>query len=100
MNLDKWNSLPKGLQDAFDAVAEDAVKEASDIWQYNMKHGMDFASASPGGHEFIYFSDDEVDKLKEMLKPVRGQYVDELNSKGLPGEDIANDAAKIMDKYN
>ncbi len=100
MNWDKWNSLPKDLQAAFDAVAPDAVKDASEIWQDNMKHGMDFASASPGGHEFIYFSDDEVAKLKEMLKPVRSQYVGELNSKGFPGEEIVTAASEIMEKYN
>ncbi len=100
INWDKWNSLPKDLQDAFDAVAMDAVKEGGQIWQYQQKHGMDFAKALPGGHEFITLSEAEVAKMKEMLKPVRDKYVADLNAKGFPGEQIANDAAMIVDKYN
>ena len=37
MNWAKWNSLPKDLQAAFDAVTVDAVKEAGQIWQYQQK---------------------------------------------------------------
>lgn len=100
MNWDKWNALPKGLQDAFDAVAEDAMKEAGQIWQYQQKVGMDVASASPGGHEFIYLSDAEVAKLRAAIAPLREAYIAELNAKGLPGEEIVNEAAKIVEKYN
>jgi len=100
MNWDKWNSLPKGLQDAFDAVAEDAVKEAGQIWQYQQKVGFDVAKASPGGHEVIYLSDAEVAKLMAAISSVRADYVAELNAKGLPGEELANEAAKIVAKYN
>jgi len=100
MNLDKWNSLPKDLQAAFDAVAEEAMKEAGQIWQYQQKKGMDVAKASPGGHEFLYLPDAEAAKLRELMKPLRAAYIAELNAKGLPGEEIANEAAKIMEKYN
>ena len=100
MNWDKWNSLPKGLQDAFDDVAEDAIKEAGALWQYQQKVGMDVASASPGGHEFTELPDAEVAKLRELIAPLRAAYIAELNALGLPGEEIVNEAAKIMEKYN
>ena len=99
MNLNTWNSLPGDLQDAFDAVAEDAMKEAGQIWQYQQKHGMDYAIAYDG-HEFLYLSDAEVAKLKVLLEPVRGDYIAELNGLGFPGEEIATDAATITEKYN
>jgi TRAP-type C4-dicarboxylate transport system substrate-binding protein len=100
MNWDKWNSLPKDLQDAFDAVAKDAVEDAGQIWEYNQKHAMDFAKETPGGHEFIYFSKTEVNKLKRMLAPVRDQYMDKLNKLGLPGRRIVDGATRIVEKYN
>jgi len=100
MNLDTWNSLPKDLQEAFDAVASDACNDAGAVWQYYEKHGMEFAAASPGGHEYIYLSDAEVAKLKGMLASVGDQYIAEMNAKGLPGEELVNEAAKIMEKYN
>lgn len=100
MNWDKWNSLPKGLQDAFDEVAEDAVLEAGAIWQYMQTKGMAFAQAQPGGHTFLQLPDSEIEKLKEMLKPVRDDYIKLLNEKGFDGEDIVNEAGKIVEKYN
>ena len=100
MNWDKWNSLPKGLQDAFDAVAEDAAAEAGQIWQYQQQVGLDVAKASPGGHEVIYLSDAEEAKLRALIAPVRTEYIAKLNALGLPGEEMANEAARIMEKYN
>jgi TRAP-type C4-dicarboxylate transport system substrate-binding protein len=100
INLDKWNSLPADLQAAFTSVAPAAVKDAGAIWQYQQQHGMDFAKNSPGGHEFIQLPDTEVTKLENLLAPIRDKYVADLNSKGLPGEEIANTAASLVKKYN
>jgi TRAP-type C4-dicarboxylate transport system substrate-binding protein len=100
MNWAKWKTLPKDLQDAFDAVAVDAVKEAGQIWQYQQQHGMDFAKKMPGGHTFIRLSQKEVAKLKKVLEPVRDQYIAKLNERGLPGKEIVESASKIVEKYN
>ena len=100
MNLAKWKTLPKDLQDAFDAVAEDAVKEAGQIWQYQQQHAMDFAKKGPEGHMFIRISKKEEAKLKKVLEPVSDQYIAKLNERGLPGKEIVNGAGKIVAKYN
>jgi len=100
MNWNKWNSLPKDLQDAFDAVAEDAMNEGDQIWQYIQQEGMDFAKQQSGGHEFIYLSDEEEAKWIELLKPIRDDYIAGLNEKGLPGEELADEAGKLAEKYN
>jgi TRAP-type C4-dicarboxylate transport system substrate-binding protein len=100
MNMAKWNSLPKDLQAAFDAVAPNAVAQADAIWQYQQKHAMDFAVAQPGGHEFLTLPDAEITKMQELLKPIRGEYVTMLNGKGLPGEQIATEAAKLVAESN
>jgi TRAP-type C4-dicarboxylate transport system substrate-binding protein len=100
MNLDKWNSMPKGLQDAFNSVAQAAVTDAGAIWQYQQKHGMDFASAQPGGHEFLRLPDSEVAKLKEVLKPIRDDYIKVLNDQGFNGEEIVNTASTIVENNN
>ncbi|MBI5443998.1 MAG: TRAP transporter substrate-binding protein [Deltaproteobacteria bacterium] len=100
MNQGKWKSLPKDLQDAFDSVAEEAVKEAGQIWEHNQKRGMEYAKREGKGHEFLQLSKQELARLTKLLDPVRGQYIAQLKSKGLPGEDIVNSAAKVMDKHN
>lgn len=100
MNMNKWNSLPKGLQDAFTSVAQAAVTEAGAIWQYQQKHGMDYASSIQGGHEFLKLPDSEVAKLQEVLKPIRDDYIGVLNGLGFPGEEIATTARTIVDGNN
>jgi TRAP-type C4-dicarboxylate transport system substrate-binding protein len=100
MNKSVWEKLPKDLQDAFDAVSEDAVDEAGQIWQYETELAMDYAKKQAGGHEFIYMSDEEVARLKKLLEPVKEQYIATLNSKGLPGKEMVENAQKISEKYN
>jgi TRAP-type C4-dicarboxylate transport system substrate-binding protein len=99
MNWDKWNSLPKDLQAAFDAVAEDAVREAGALWQYIQKEGGDYAS-SKHGHKFLYFSDEESARIIGRLKPIRDDYIKRVTDLGLPGEELANEAGRLMAKYN
>jgi len=100
MNWAKWKALPKDLQTAFDAVAKDAVKEGGQIWEYQQKHGMEFAKKGPGGHEFIRLPEAEITKLKKLLEPVAAEYIATLKAKGLPGEEIVKEAGKIVEKYN
>jgi TRAP-type C4-dicarboxylate transport system substrate-binding protein len=100
MNWNKWNALPKDLQAAFDAVADDAVKEAGAIWQYFQISAMNFAKKKPGGHQFIRLPDSEWTRVKEITKPIRDRWVADLNAKGLPGKEIMESAGAIMEKYN
>lgn len=100
MNQAKWKSLPKDLQDAFDSVAQDAVNEAGQIWEFMQKRGMDYAKKDPRGHEFLTLPKAEVAKLKKALEPIRGEYISTLNGKGLPGEEIVKGAEALIDKYN
>jgi TRAP-type C4-dicarboxylate transport system substrate-binding protein len=100
MNWDFYNSLPQDLQDAIDAVQKDIVTEAGALWQYQQQHGIDFAEAQPGGHQFLELPPEEAAKLKEAVKPVRDEYVAMLNGKGFPGDEIADTAGEIMEKYN
>jgi TRAP-type C4-dicarboxylate transport system substrate-binding protein len=100
MNWAKWKALPKDLQAAFDTVAEDAMKEAGQIWQHIQALGMEYAKKKPKGHEFIYLSKKEEARWIALLKPIRGERIAELNAKGFPGEEIVKEAGKITEKYN
>jgi len=54
----------------------------------------------PGGHQLLYLPDGDVAKVKELLRPIRSNYMAMLKGKGSPGEEIVSEAAKIMEKYN
>jgi TRAP-type C4-dicarboxylate transport system substrate-binding protein len=99
MNWDKWNSLPKDLQAAFEAVAEEAVREAGALWQYIQKEGEDYA-VKETGQKLIYLSDEESARWINILKPIRDTYIKRVNGLGLPGEELADEAGRIMKKYN
>jgi TRAP-type C4-dicarboxylate transport system substrate-binding protein len=100
MNWAKWKALPKDLQAAFDAVAEDGMKEGGQIWQHIQALGMEYAKKKPKGHEFIYLSKEEEARWIALLGGIKGKYIAELNGKGLPGEEIVKEAGKLAEKYN
>ncbi len=100
MNKSVWDSLPKDLQEAFDAVSAAGVEEAGQFWEREQKLAMEYAKKQPGGHEFLYLPDEEMAKLKKLIEPVKEQYITLLNSKGFPGKQIVEDAGKIAEKYN
>ena len=54
----------------------------------------------PKKHQLLYLPDGEVAKVKELLRPIRDSYSAALKGKGLPGEELVSEAAKIMEKYN
>lgn len=99
MNLKKWKSLPKGLQAAFDDVAEEAVKVQGRIWSF-FDPDSTIANYLPKTHNVIYLPKAESARLREIMKPIRDKYVAYLNEKGFPGEEIASTAGKIMEKNN
>jgi TRAP-type C4-dicarboxylate transport system substrate-binding protein len=98
MNWEMWNRLPKDLQQAFDDVAERAVKQAGQIWQSHETTVMNWAHKL--GHKFIYLSNEEMGRWQKLLEPIRSAYVTELKSKGFPGELIVDEASKIAQESN
>lgn len=102
MNLDKWNSLPKDLQAAFDAVANSgaSVDLVGRIWASFDPDQTLKVYLPTKTHEVIYLSDAETAKLTDLMKPIRSSYVAALNQKGLPGEEMVSEAGKIVEKYN
>ncbi len=100
MNRDSWQALPKDLQAAFDAVADNAVEMTGQIWDYFSKDAEDFAKKLPGGHEFIYLSDTETAKMNKALNNITEEYIATMNSKGLNGKEIVAEVRKIAAKYN
>jgi len=99
MNWNKWNALPKDLQAAFDAVAEEAVKTAGRVWDH-FESPITMKEYLPKTHEIIYLPDTEAAKLRGLMKPLRNKQVVSLNEKGFPGEEIVSQAEKIMEKNN
>jgi TRAP-type C4-dicarboxylate transport system substrate-binding protein len=101
MNWDKWKTLPKDLQAAFDAVigSGEAVDLVGRIWS-RMDPDMTIEQYLPKTHQLIYLPETETAKLRELMRPIRNKYVATLNQKGFPGEQLVSEAGKIVEKYN
>ncbi|MFH1125355.1 MAG: TRAP transporter substrate-binding protein [Pseudomonadota bacterium] len=102
MNRDKWKALPKDLQAAFDAVAEEGVNLVGRIWDHfdPVMTLEEYLPKLPKTHQIIYLPETETAKLRELMKPIRSKYVASLNEKGLPGEEMVSEAGKIVEKNN
>lgn len=98
MNKSKWNDLPKDLQNAFDSVAKSFVIKASTIWQQQDDAIVEWAKNL--GHKFIHLSSNEQKTWEDLLKPLETEYIADLKSKGLPGEQIVSLAKKLSAENN
>ena len=103
MNKDKWNSLPKDVQDAIAGIS--GMKGAR--WAGDAGFGRDvrggvLARAKKEGKKLEKISLDpgELEKWKKIAgKPIWETWVKEMNKKGLPGQKVLDTAQRLMKKY-
>ncbi|HVN24072.1 MAG TPA: TRAP transporter substrate-binding protein [Syntrophorhabdales bacterium] len=93
MNKNKWNSIPAGDQKIIEQVNAEWIEKAGKNWDDADKEGADLL-ISKGG-KVIVLPAQEQEKWKAALKPMFEEYIKELNSKGLPG----NEAVKFCMDY-
>jgi TRAP-type C4-dicarboxylate transport system substrate-binding protein len=88
MNLDKWNSLPKYVQAAIEAVNEDFTVKACKIWDsQQVSGGIDYG-IKEHGMEIVRWSDADMKQALDLMKPVQQDFVKRMNEKGLPGQEV------------
>ncbi|WP_119420691.1 TRAP transporter substrate-binding protein [Desertibaculum subflavum] len=86
INLEVWNKLPKDVQAAIDRAAEEAIpfdsakveKQSAEYAETFRKRGLD-----------LYAIDDaELKRWGELLKPVREEWIEQMEKRGLPGRKV------------
>jgi TRAP-type C4-dicarboxylate transport system substrate-binding protein len=90
MNMDKWNSLPKDVQEVFDEMGTQQC-----VWTgvYMDNHVEDSIAWSKKNHniEITVLPDAEKAKWDKMLEPITEKWIAGAKAKGLPGEAIVAD---------
>lgn len=69
----------------------------------NVEAGMDvrFREASPeNGHEIIVWNPEDRDAMRARFRPIWDKWADDMETKGLPGKAILEDAILLVDAYN
>jgi len=84
MNLDKWNSLPKEIQQTIEEVNKEWIPKYVDAWANSDQEGREYSLSK--GNEMIPLSKEESARWVQAVAPVVDDYVKEMESKGLPGQ--------------
>jgi len=88
MNLDKWNSLPKDIQDVIEAVNKEWVGKYGDAWENSDREGREFTLSK--GNEIIPLSAEESARWVKAVSPVVDDWAKEISAKGFPGREYVD----------
>lgn len=99
MNLEKWNSLPEDVKQAFNEVNEKWAEKAGQIWDTHMQEGLDYGIID-NGMQAIELSAEETARWKALLEPLQDEYVAEAQTQGLPGREILDEVIRLAEQYS
>ena len=97
MNLDKWNSLPKDVQQVMEDLAREHSEWTGSYMDNHIVESIDW-SKKEQGVEVITLSTDEKAKWDKLLDPIMSDWIAETNKKGYPAEAIVSDIKDFMKK--
>jgi TRAP-type transport system periplasmic protein len=90
MNLKKWNSFPKDVQQAIEKINEGQTAKAAKIWDsQQFSGGIDYG-IKEHGMEIVKWSDADMQKAMALMQPVIDDYIARMNAKGIPGKEIVD----------
>jgi len=100
MNLDKWNSLPADVQEAFLAVNEEFFENtAMGLWDWQNQEALDYA-LNEMGMELIELSPAEAERWIRQVEGIQQEYVANTEAQGLPGQEALDLVKSLAEKYN
>jgi TRAP-type C4-dicarboxylate transport system substrate-binding protein len=88
MNLKTWNSLPKDVQMAIEEINEGFSVRAGKIWDSHQYSGGIEYGIKEYGMEIVKWPEADMKKAMALMQPLHADYVDRMNKKGLPGQEI------------
>ena len=80
MNKDKWESLPKDIQEIFEKTNKEWADKYGEAWVSSDDEGRKFTLEL--GNEIIPMSDEENARWAKAVEPVIGEWVKQASKKG------------------
>ncbi len=97
MNKNKWNQLPKDIQDIIIKINKEWIPKHGKAWDSSDKKGWEFSKKL--GHEIIELDKAESARWKKAVEPVITDYISKMNQQGFDGKKIVDFVVKILNKY-
>lgn len=98
MNKDKFDSLPKDLQNLLeDSLDVDMVKKVGQIWMDVEKPGIKMQKES--GSDVTILDKSTMKAFNEAGKRVVSKWIEEADSKDIDGKKLVEEARKAIEKY-
>ncbi len=85
MNKDKWNSLPKDIQEIISQVNAEWIEKQGNQWNELDKEAKEFAIGK--GIKIATATPEQQAQTVEKMKPILSEYVANMKTKGLPGDE-------------
>ncbi len=98
MNKNTWNSLPKDIQNIITQVTAEMMP-LSLCTAVTAEGEKGRKLVQERGHEIIELAPAEIVRWKATAKPVWEKWANEMESKGLPGRAVLNEADRLINKY-
>ncbi|MGD9975331.1 MAG: TRAP transporter substrate-binding protein [Desulfatirhabdiaceae bacterium] len=98
MNLDRWKSLPKDVQDVFEQVSTEWIPKHGAAWDQSDKEGLEYSLSL--GNKFIQLSPEENARWADAVRPVTDNYIGAMNKKSLPGKEYVDFVREQVKKYS
>ncbi|MEE9502269.1 MAG: TRAP transporter substrate-binding protein [Candidatus Aminicenantaceae bacterium] len=98
MNLDKWNSLPRDIQEAIEEISGAAASEFfGSVFDETDRETIQYMKEQ--GDFFTRLSPDQKSKLEQLLLVIQEEWVKEQEANGLPGQKILDKALRMTKEY-
>lgn len=98
MNKDKWNALPKDVQEIIGQINKEWVDKHGQAWVDSDAEGKQFL-AEKGG-QFIELDKEEAKAWIKAVQPVLKEYAAEAKGKGLPGQEALEYAMQVLNSLS
>jgi len=98
MNLKKWNSLPRKIQNIIDEVSNEWVNVHGKSWDMSDSEGRSYTLSL--GNKIIPLSKEENIRWKKAVSPMINNYIKVTEEKGLPGQKVATETENLIKKYS
>lgn len=98
MNKDTYDSLPEDLQKVIDDnTGLELARQGGILWDADEEETRE--RAIKAGVEVVELDEEELARWKEATRPVLEAWLERMDARGLPGQQMLEDAQRLLEKH-